>query len=156
MSFDPISAAFNLGNTLIEKLWPDPAKQAEEKRKLLEMQQQGNLAELQAHVELMTKQAEINLADAKSSRWFQANWRPAIGWVGALSLALMYIPKALVMTFIWSWQCYALLSAATDVSTITIPAFPDLGVSDIVGLLLSMLGVAGLRSYDKKNGIDTK
>ena len=156
MSFDPITAAFDLGKIAIEKLFPDKTKRAEEMRKLEAMRQDGDLARLNAHVQLMLKQAEINLADAKSGKFFQSGWRPAIGWVGALSLALMYIPKALVMTFIWSWQCYATLKGGPDIALVALPAFPDLGVSDIIGLLMSMLGVAAMRSYDKKNGIDSK
>jgi hypothetical protein len=156
MSFDPVTAAFDLGKMAIEKLFPDPTKRAEEMRKLEELRQNGDLAKLNAHVQLMLKQAEINLADAKSGNFFQAGWRPAIGWVGALSLGLMYIPKALVMTGIWTWQCYASLQGAVDVSAIELPAFPDLGVTDIIGLLMSMLGVAAMRSIDKKNGTDTK
>lgn len=157
MSFDPFTAAFDLGKIAIEKIWPDPTRRAEELRKLEELKQNGDIAELNAHVQLMLKQAEINLADAKSGSFFQSGWRPAIGWVGALSLALMYIPKALVMTFIWTWQCYAALTAeAVDVASVVLPSFPDLGVSDIIGLLMSMLGVAAMRSYDKKQGTNTK
>ena len=156
MSFDPLTAAFDLGKIAIEKLFPDKTKRAEEMRKLESMRQDGDLAKLNAHVQLMLKQAEINLADAKSGKWYQAGWRPAIGWVGALSLGLMYIPKALVMTVIWTWQCIAVLNNSVDVATVTLPVFPDLGVTDIIGLLMSMLGVAALRSHDKKIGTDTK
>ena len=102
MSLDPltITALIKAGEMAINRIWPDPTKQAEEQRKLLELSQKGNLAELNAHVELMLKQAEINLADAKSGSWWQSGWRPAIGWVGALSLTLIYIPKALILTYI--------------------------------------------------------
>lgn len=156
MAIDPLTAAFDLGRVAIDKLFPDKTKRAEEMRKLEELRQNGNIAELNAHLQLMLKQADINLADAKSGNWFQSGWRPAIGWVGAASLALMYIPKALVMTFIWTWQCYSMLANAEDITSITLPLFPDLGVSDIIGLLVSMLGVAAMRSHDKVKGVDTK
>ena len=156
MSFDPLSAAFEVGKTVVEKIWPDPAKQAEQLRLLEQLRQDGDIAKLNAHVQLMLAQSKINLADAQSSGWFQRGWRPAIGWVGAVSLALMYIPKAIVMTVIWSWQCIIIMQTNTNIYQIQIPTFPDLGVSDIIGLLMSMLGVAAMRSYDKKNGIDTK
>lgn len=155
-SFDPFTAAFELGKTAIEKIWPDKTKRAEEMRKLEELRQNGDIAKLNAHVQLMLKQAEINLQDAKSSNWFQSSWRPCIGWVGAVSLGLMYIPKALVITYIWTFQAITILNGWNGVSDLTIPSFPDLGVSDVIGLLMSMLGVAALRSHDKKNNIDTK
>lgn len=156
---DPINAIGALleaGLAVADKIWPDPVKKAEEQRKLIELHQTGDLAKLNAHVQLMLKQAEINLADAKSGSFFQAGWRPSIGWVGSISLALMYIPKALVMTYIWTYQALTILSQWDGVSVIVMPSFPDLGVTDIIGLLMPMLGVAAMRSYDKKNGIDTK
>ena len=156
MSLDPLSAIFDAGKMIISRVWPDPAQQAEQLFKLEELKQKGDLAELSAHVQLLNGQLEINLEDAKSSNWFQANWRPAIGWVGAVSLALTYIPKALVITYIWTYQSITLLSNWDGVSLMVIPEFPDLGVSDIIGLLMSMLGIAAMRSYDKKQGIDTK
>ena len=156
MSLDPLSAAIDFGRIAIEKIWPDPAKQAEELRKLEALRQNGNLAEINAHVKLMLAQVQNNTEDAKSANWFQANWRPSIGWVGSISLGLMYIPKALVMTYIWTYQAIVLLNQWDGVTALVIPVFPDLGVSDIIGLLMSMLGVAAMRSYDKKNGINTK
>jgi len=151
-----ISALIKAGEMAINRICPDPLQQAEEQRKLTELAQKGDLAALNAHVQLMIKQAEINLADAKSSSLFQAGWRPAIGWVGAVSLALMYIPKALVMTYMWSYQALTILNQWDGTGNLIMPKFPDLGVSDIIGLLMSMLGVAAMRSYDKKNKTDTK
>ena len=156
MSFDPISAAFEVGKIALEKIFPDPTKRAEQMRLLEQLRQEGDLERLNAHVKLQLAQANINLHDAKSKNSFQSNWRPAIGWVGAISLALMYIPKAIMLTVIWSWQCILIMQDATNMYQIQLPVFPDLGVSDIIGLLMSMLGVAAMRSYDKKNGTDTK
>lgn len=41
MSFDPLSALFDLGKSAINKIWPDPIKRAEELRKLEKMKQSG-------------------------------------------------------------------------------------------------------------------
>jgi hypothetical protein len=158
MAIDPLSlvSLLKVGKSAIERIWPDANKRAEEMRKLQELEQKGQLAELEAHVKTLTMQAQINLEDAKSGNMWQAGWRPAIGWVGALSLFLMYVPKAIMMTIIWAWQCFAILNGAEDVSAVNLPAFPDLGVTDIIGLLMSMLGIAGMRSYDKMKKTDTK
>ena len=155
---DPLSIAalIKAGEMAISRIWPNKQEQAEEQRKLLELAQKGDLSYLSAHVELMLKQAEINLADARSANIFQSSWRPAIGWVGAISLALMYIPKAIVMTYMWSYQAITILNQWDGTGNLIMPMFPDLGVSDIIGLLMSMLGVAAMRSYDKKNNTDTK
>lgn len=151
-----LGAILETGLAVAERIWPDPVKRAEEQRKLIELHQRGDLEKLNAHVQLMLKQADINLADAKSGSFFQAGWRPCIGWVGAVILALTYIPKALVITYMWSYHALTILNKWDGTGVLSMPAFPNLGIADIIGLLMSMLGVAAMRSYDKKNGIDTK
>jgi hypothetical protein len=156
MSLDPLTAAFDIGKSILTRVWPDPKEQALQLFKLEELKQNGDLAQLNAHVQSMAGQLQINLADAKSGSIFQAGWRPAIGWVGAVSLALMYIPKAIVMTVIWTWQNIVMLSQSTNVYQVTMIPFPNLGAGEVIGLLGSMLGVAILRSHDKKNNTDTR
>jgi hypothetical protein len=156
MTLDPLTAALDLGKDLINKIWPDPSQRAEQLFKLKELEQKGDLAELNAHVGLMLAQIKVNEQDAKSSNPFQAMWRPAVGWVGALSLFMMYIPKAIVQTYIWSYQSLVVLDKWDGVSQLHIPAFPDLGAADVIGLMISLLGVGVMRSYEKTKGIDTK
>lgn len=99
-------------------------------------------------------QIEVNKIEASNPNLFVSGWRPSIGWVGMLCLALAFIPKAIVLTIIWTYQSYLVINGqALDV---TLPPFPDLGVGDVIALLGSMLGVAGLRTYEKKMGVDTK
>lgn len=156
MSVDPFSAAFSLGEAAIKRIWPDEAKQAEELRKLKELEQSGDLAKLNAHVSLMLKQAEINLSDSKSGSFFQSGWRPAVGWVGVVSLFCMYVPKAIVLTYIWSYQAFTVLERWDGTGNLVLPNFPNLGAADIIGLLGSLLGVAVMRTYEKEKGVDTK
>ena len=80
MALDPISAALDLGNTLITRIFPDPAQAANAKLELLKLQQSGDLAQ-------MTAQTDINKVEAGSTSMFVSGWRPAIGWVCALALA---------------------------------------------------------------------
>lgn len=155
MSFDPISAAFDIGKTAIERIWPDPIRRAEEIRKLEELRQNGDLAQLNAHVQLMLGQLEVNKAEAQHKSIFVAGWRPAVGWVGAISLCAMYIPKALVMTAFWVYQSYLVLNPTEGVVIPELPEFPDLGTGDIIGLLMSILGVGAMRSFDKMKGTQT-
>ena len=154
MSFDPLTAIFDLGKIAIEKIWPDPAQRAEELLKLETLKQNGQLAELNASVQLMLGQLEINKIEASNPNLFVSGWRPSIGWTASLALALAFIPKSLVLTVMWTYQCWLVLHG--QVMDVVIPPFPDLGAGDVIALLGSMLGVAGLRTYEKKIGVDTK
>lgn len=157
---DPItiSSLFSVGQSLIERIWPDPTKQAEELRKLHELEQKGDLAEMQMHVNLLLGQIEINKAEAQHKSIFVAGWRPMVGWTGAIALALAYIPKSLAITGMWIYQNIVVIqaTASEDMADFRMIEFPDLGITEIIGLLGSMLGIGIMRSVDKFNGVDTK
>jgi len=106
--------------------------------------------------DLTKGQLKINEEEAKSPMLFVAGWRPAVGWVGVISLFVMYVPKALVMTFVWCYTVYLTYHPEIIATVPDLPIFPDMGNADIIGLLLSILGVGAMRSYDKKNKVDTR
>lgn len=66
---DPVSSVISLGTSLIDRLFPDPAQKAQAQLALLQLQSQGELAEL-------TSKAGIVQAEAQSSNWLTAAWRP--------------------------------------------------------------------------------
>jgi holin (3TMs family) len=151
-AFDPVTVALELGGKLADHFFPDATKAAEAKERLAAMAQNGQLAELTADTSLAQAQINVNLQDAKSEHWWQYGWRPAIGWVCVSVLGLSYIPKAIALTAFWSYQCY-LLFAHPDVKLPAMPPFPDLGVTDVLGLLGTLLGagwMAKLRTDEKK------
>ena len=135
MSLDPISAALDLGTTLINKLFPDPAQAADAKLKLLELQQSGELA-------VMTSQTDINKTEAANASVFVSGWRPAIGWVCALALAYQYLFKP-----IFTW-----LSPMLGYNVATMPGLDD----NLWQLMMGMLGMGGLRTFEKINGVAAK
>lgn len=109
-----------------------PEKKAEIEMKLLELETCSQEA-----------QTKINEVEAASSSLFVAGWRPAAGWVSVISLALIYWPRALLGMTFWCMQAWA---------TKTLPPMPDVGLADILGLLGSLLGFGGLRTYEKSKG----
>jgi len=143
MSFDPLSAAFELGKTAIEKIWPDPTARAVELRKLEELRQTGDLAQLNAHVQIMLGQLEINKVEAAHPSIFVAGWRPAVGWVCVAILAFNYIG-------VWLLEYVTLFFDAMP------PVPKQMDMADLWPVLLGMLGIGGMRSHDKKHGVDTK
>jgi len=66
----------SVGMKILDKVIPDPAAKAEAQAKLLEIQQQGRLAELQAdtaEAQELTKRQESDMA---SDSWLSKNIRP--------------------------------------------------------------------------------
>lgn len=89
-------------------------------------------------------QVELNKIEAAHSSVFVAGWRPAIGWVCALSLAVYYVPRFVLGTLFWvyaSWQAEAMLP------------LPEMGIQEVLGLCGSMLGMAWMRTHEKINGV---
>ena len=140
MSFDPLSALFDLGKSAIEKIWPDPIKRAEELRKLEEMRQKGDMALLNAEVQLLVGQLEINKIEAASSNWFVSSWRPCIGWICGIGLLYASFIEPL-MRFVASVVGYA-------------GTFPVIDTSITMQVLLGMLGLAGMRTREKEKGVN--
>lgn len=124
------------GETLREVI-KDPDKQAELDVQLQDLADRAN----QREQELMLAQVEVNKIEAANPNIFAAGWRPAIGWVGAISLATYYIPYSLTATFIWAYQSLEQGKLLDK---------PDMGITDLIGLLGSLLGVSILRTVDKK------
>ena len=85
--------------------------------------------------ELALAQIKLNTEEAKGN-WFQSSWRPLVGWICALSLALNFMVAPICAGF-----------------GITVP---QADMSIMMPLLLGMLGIGGLRSLDKIKKVDTK
>lgn len=144
---------FGLFGKVVDRIWPDANQAQEIKLKLFQAEQEGFFKELDTELQRDLAQAKVNEEDAKSGRPFQANWRPFIGWVCGVSLALAYIPKALVITYMWSYQAWVLVHAWNGVGSVLLPTFPDLGLTDVLGLLGGMIGLGSLRTAEKIRGV---
>lgn len=142
MSFDPVSALFDLGKTAIEKIWPDPSKRAEELFKLEKLKQDGDLAKLQAEVSLMLGQIEINKVEAQHPSVFVAGARPAVMWIGAFGLAY-----AAVIEPIARFMARVVFEYAGD--------FPVLDTTITMQVLFGILGLGAYRTYEKTKEVQT-
>lgn len=138
MAFDPVTAVFDLGGKLIDRLWPDPNERDAAKLKLIELQQTGELAQLAAETDLMKGQIEVNKVEAANSSLFVAGWRPFIGWICGGAFAYHFVLAPII----------AYMSALHG-EAVPIPAFD---MDALYTVLLGMLGLGGMRSFDKMKG----
>ena len=97
------------------------------------MQQDGDLA-------VITAQTDINKIEAGSSSLFVAGWRPFVGW--CCGAAFLY---AAILEPLARFISKVMFSYAGD--------FPAIDTTLTMQILLGLLGMAGLRSWDKKNGV---
>lgn len=114
-------------------LIPDPTAaakaQADAMKQIMEFSTQADAAQM-----------EVNKREAESGNLFVAGWRPFVGWVCAAGCA-------------WNWVGLPLgnfiLSAALDHPSTVSP----LDLSEMLPLLLGLLGMGGLRSFEKIKGV---
>ncbi len=127
-----ITALLPALGTLIDRLIPDRA--AAERAKA-EMEQQLVTA---ANAAAMA-QVEVNKVEAAHSSVFVAGWRPSIGWVCAAGLAW-----AFVVAPVASWALMVLGVKAE---------LPAIQFDHLFELVLAMLGIGGLRTFEKLRGV---
>tara|TARA_R110000796_G_scaffold115024_2_gene226931 strand:- start:7 stop:402 length:396 start_codon:yes stop_codon:yes gene_type:complete len=90
--------------------------------------------------ELAKGQLEINKAEAASASVFKGGWRPAIGWTCAAAFAWHFVGQPAML--------FAVAMFGLD-----IPPLPAFDMSTLMTVLMGMLGLGGLRTYEKKTGV---
>lgn len=134
MSLDPVTALLDIGGKVIDRIWPDPVQQANAKFELFKLQQSGELA-------MIAGQLEINKVEAANPSVFVSGWRPFVGWVCGGGLVYSFIANPLL-----SW--------ASNIWSFPVPPTLDLGT--LLTVLGGLLGLGGLRTMEKINGVAAK
>lgn len=117
------------------------------------------LKEKELEVSLIRGQLEVNAREASHTSVFVAGWRPFIGWIGGIALAYQFVLYPLL---IWIWAlgqaqgwipCYIDPVQTQGACTFTSPPVFDAG--PLFAIVTGMLGIGGMRSYDKLKGTNT-
>ena len=90
--------------------------------------------------EAMLAQLEINKAEAASGSLFKGGWRPFVGWTCGIAFAYHFVLQPLLI-FV-----FAYIGLET-------PDLPKFDVGTLLPVLGGMLGIGGLRSYEKTKGL---
>jgi hypothetical protein len=94
-------------------------------------------------------QIEVNKVEAGSSSIFVSGWRPAIGWIGVLAMGYQFLAYPL---FQWAWKY---LQAMNWIPAGMEPP-PVLDADQLWVILSGILGIAGMRSFEKTKGVASK
>ena len=138
-----LSGLFDIGKSLIDRFFPDPAKKAEAQLELLKMQESGDLQRLAMETDLSKLQIQTNIEEAKSTNWFVAGWRPFVGWVCGTGLAYVSVIEPVARFVAQVWFHYT-------------GAFPAIDTSLTMQVLLGMIGLGAMRTFEKSNNSENK
>ena len=114
----------------LDKLVPDKNKRMEFEHEISKQLLQTGLGQM-----------EVNKQEAAHRSVFVAGWRPAVGWVCALALWWHFMLADLAV-----WAQLAFFPGAPQLPALT-------GTGELVTVLMGMLGLGGLRSFEKYKGI---
>ena len=130
---DAITAGANMVTTIANKFAPDAT--SVEHDKMVQA-----LAELNdAHNEVLG-QLDINKTEAASANLFVSGWRPAVGWICAASFGYVTIVEPFARFIA------VVIFAYTG-------TFPVISTEITLQALFAILGIGGLRTYEKKIGV---
>lgn len=128
-----VGPIFEVAGKVIDRIFPDKAKADEAKLEILRLQQQGEFKALELEYGAMAKQADTNIEEAKNPNLFVSGWRPGAGWICVAGLGYTFLARPI------------LVMAGAQAPQV------ELGV--LMELLFALLGVAGLRTYEKIKGV---
>lgn len=128
MDITGLGAVSDLANTVIGKIWPD--KSAAEQQQLA------------AAVMVVQGQLDIDKAEAANPSVFVSGWRPFIGWVCGAACA-------------WNWIGLPIVATVLKFYQVDVPVSPA-NLTEMLPVLMGMLGLGGLRTIEKINGVASK
>lgn len=120
-----LGAVSDLAGTVINKIWPD--KSEAEKQQLA------------AAVSLVQSQLEVNKIEAANPSVFVSGWRPSVGWVCSAACAWNWIGLPIAKIGLLAYG-HPLDLAPAD-------------LSEMMPVLMGLLGLGGLRTFEKVKGV---
>jgi hypothetical protein len=108
--------------------------------KIIQMSHDIEVAALEMDKQASLAQIEVNKIEAASPDMFRAGWRPAVGWLCVAALGYQFLLRPILP---WSVGLF----------NHTIAPMPELDMSSLMTLLCGMLGLGGMRTWEKVRGL---
>jgi hypothetical protein len=131
-----IGPVATLLDDVLKRVVPDPTERAR-----LQAAMQTEL--LKADLSVLQGQLAINAEEAKSEHVFVSGWRPFIGWVCGGAFAYHFVLQPF-------------LAFAVGIGGVSLPPLPVLDAATLMPVLLGMLGLGGLRTFEKVQGANKR
>jgi hypothetical protein len=128
MDITGLGSVADLAKTVVSRIWPDKT--------------QEDQAQLAAALVLVQGQLDANKAEASNPTLFVSGWRPFIGWICGLACA-------------WNWIGLPVVKAGMAAFGLVLAVSPA-DLTQMLPLLLGMLGLGSLRTMEKMQGVAAK
>lgn len=128
-----------IGET-VDKLFTSDEERLAQKLELVKAENDLKTKILELDTSLALGQIEINKIEATSQELFVSGWRPFIGWICGFALCYAFILEPF-------------LRFAANVVFGYVGSFPIIDLGELWPILLGMLGLGGLRTYEKVKGV---
>ena len=99
----------------------------------------ATMADKLAHEQQLAQMA-INKEEASSGSLFKGGWRPFVGWVCGIA-------------FFYHFVCQPVIIFIVAMSGVDIPDLPKFEMNTLLTVLGGLLGIGGLRTYEKQKGL---
>lgn len=131
-----IGAIADLAKDLVGRFFPDKTESEKAQMSLI-------LTTMQNQMAMNQGQMDANKAEAANPSVFVSGWRPFIGWVCGLACA-------------WNWLGLPITKAVLLAFHEDVSKFVPADLSQMFPLLLGLLGMGALRTYEKTQGVAAK
>lgn len=128
MSLAAIDGIASLASNVLDRFFPNKSEQEKQEITMAMMVIQG--------------QIDTNKVEAANPNMFVAGWRPYVGWVCGTGFAIQFVVAPIA-----EWGA-ALAGHPVK--------FPELDMGTLLTLLGGMLGIGGLRTYEKTRGVNRR
>ena len=129
MAFDPLTAILDVAGKVIDRVIPDKAAAQKAKDELASQETKNEFS-------LALGQIQTNIEEAKSPSLFVAGWRPFVGWTCGVALCYASLLEPLMR-----FGATVLLNYSGK--------FPAIDTMLTLQVLLGLLGLGGLRTFEK-------
>lgn len=126
-----LGPVLEVGKSLVERFFPDKEEARKAEAEFMKMAMDGELKQIIA-------QLEINAKEAAHPSVFVAGWRPFFGWAGGIGFVYSVIAQPMLawLSAIKGW-----------------PVPPELSLDLLWVVVTGMLGIGGMRSFEKSKGV---
>ena len=128
----PVLSILEIGAKLLDKVIPDKDAREKAQAELIKAAQDQDF-------QLALAQIRVNEEEAKSDSLFKSGWRPSIGWTCSVAFILHFVAFPII-NFVIVGLGYKEVVISFDMTT-------------LMTVLGGLLGIGGLRTYEKIKGI---